>query len=166
MLFEEGALTSAPRGSGPTLAEAERCLKSWGSQVDLTEIFETGISDRLRLNGPDDYGPGQLGADPRRAVHTSEYGARLYQCPQEIVPLPLPPSVLQGTAIFSESFSQLPPGNVAALRGSLPLKICLKQLNRQSPIYSVSVSGHRTSSSEHPRGQSRETACCIFATGK
>ncbi len=142
MLFEEGALTSAPRGSGPTLAEAERCLKSWGSQVDLTEIFEMGISDRFRLNGPDDYGPGQ------------------------IVPLPLPPSVLQGTAIFSESFSQLPPGNVAALRGSLPLKICLKQLNRQSPIYSVSVSGHRTSSSEHPRGQSRETACCIFATGK
>ncbi len=81
MLFEEGALTSAPRGSGPTLAEAERCLKSWGSQVDLTEIFETGISDRLRLNGPDDYGPGQLGADPRRAVHTSEYGARLSSVP-------------------------------------------------------------------------------------
>ncbi len=43
-LFEEGALTSAPRGSSPTLAEAERRLKSWGSQVDLTERLETGMS--------------------------------------------------------------------------------------------------------------------------
>ncbi len=43
-LFEEGALKSAPRGSSPTLAEAERRLKSWGSQVDLTERLETGMS--------------------------------------------------------------------------------------------------------------------------
>ncbi len=41
-LFEEGALTSAPRGSVPTLVEAERRLKSWGSQMDLTESLETG----------------------------------------------------------------------------------------------------------------------------
>ncbi len=34
------------------------------------------------------------------------------QCPQKIVPLPLPPLVLQGTAISSESFSQLPARNV------------------------------------------------------
>ncbi len=51
------------------------------------------------------------------------------QCTQEIVPLSLPPSVLQSTAISSESFSQLPPGNVAALRGSLPLE----QLDWPSP---------------------------------
>ncbi len=55
------------------------------------------------------------------------------QCPQEIVPLPLPPSVLQDTVISSESFSQLLPRNVAALRGSLPLKTCLEQLDRPSP---------------------------------
>ncbi len=41
-LFEESALTSAPRC--PTLAEAERRLKSWGSQVDLTEKLEMGMS--------------------------------------------------------------------------------------------------------------------------
>ncbi len=55
------------------------------------------------------------------------------QCPQEIVPLPLPPLVLQGTAISSESLSQLPPRNVAALRGSLPLNVCSEQLDRPSP---------------------------------
>ncbi len=44
VLFEVGALTSAPCGSGPTLAEAEQRLKSWGSQVDLTERLETGMS--------------------------------------------------------------------------------------------------------------------------
>ncbi len=49
------------------------------------------------------------------------------QCPQEIVPLPLPPPVLQGTAISSECFSQLPPENVAVLRGSLPPKKCLEK---------------------------------------
>ncbi len=54
------------------------------------------------------------------------------QCPQKIVPLPLLPLVLQGTAISSESFSQLPPGNVVALRGWLHLKTCLEQLDRPS----------------------------------
>ncbi len=43
-LFEEGALSSAPRGSGPALAEAERRLKSWVSQMDLTERWKTGRS--------------------------------------------------------------------------------------------------------------------------
>ncbi len=55
------------------------------------------------------------------------------QCPQKIVPLPLLPLVLQGTAISSKSFSQLPPGNVVALRGRLHLKTCLEQLDRPSP---------------------------------
>ncbi len=35
VLFEEGAFTSVPRGAGPTSAEAERRLHSWGSQLDL-----------------------------------------------------------------------------------------------------------------------------------
>ncbi|KAL0183550.1 hypothetical protein M9458_019246, partial [Cirrhinus mrigala] len=42
-LFEEGAFTSAPRGSGPASAEAERALHSWGSQLDLLEGMETGV---------------------------------------------------------------------------------------------------------------------------
>ncbi len=44
VLFEEGALTSAPCGSGLTLAEAEQRLKSLGSQVDLTKRLETSMS--------------------------------------------------------------------------------------------------------------------------
>ncbi|KAI2646068.1 Transposon Ty3-G Gag-Pol polyprotein [Labeo rohita] len=40
-LFEEGAFTSVPRGSGPASAEAERRLHSWGSQLDLAEGMET-----------------------------------------------------------------------------------------------------------------------------
>ncbi len=47
------------------------------------------------------------------------------QCPQETELLTLPPPVLQGTAVSSEC-TQCPPGNVAALGGSLPL--------RRSPI--------------------------------
>ncbi len=41
--------------------------------------------------------------------------------------------MLQGTAISRESLFQLPPGNVAVLRGSLPLKTCSEQLDRPSP---------------------------------
>ncbi len=77
------------------------------------------------------------------------------QCPQEIVPFSLPPSVLLGTAISSKFLSQLSSRNVAVLRGSLPLKKCLEQLSA-IPCRS-SASGHRASSSKHTRGQSRET---------
>ncbi|KAI2664621.1 Transposon Ty3-G Gag-Pol polyprotein [Labeo rohita] len=45
-LFEEGAFTSAPRGSGPASAEAERALHSWGSQLDLLEDPQPGPRDR------------------------------------------------------------------------------------------------------------------------
>ncbi len=38
-----------------------------------------------------------------------------------------------GHAVSSECFSQLPPGNVAILRGSLPPKKCLEQLDRPFP---------------------------------
>ncbi|MCI4395880.1 hypothetical protein PGIGA_G00197280 [Pangasianodon gigas] len=43
-LFEEGAFTRVPRGAGPASAEAERRLRSWGSQMDLAERMETGES--------------------------------------------------------------------------------------------------------------------------
>ncbi len=55
------------------------------------------------------------------------------QCPQETVLLTLPPPVLQGTAVSSERISQHPPGNVAALGGSLPRRMSLEQLVRLSP---------------------------------
>ncbi|KAI2658583.1 Transposon Ty3-G Gag-Pol polyprotein [Labeo rohita] len=45
-LFEEGAFTSAPRGSGPASAEAEWALHSWGSQLDLLEDPQPGPRDR------------------------------------------------------------------------------------------------------------------------
>ncbi len=92
----------------------------WGSSSSIR---------RLWPNIPDDYGPGQLGADPSGEERYTHQNTVPFspQCPQEIVPLPLLHSVLQGTAISSKSFSQLLPGNIAALRGSLPLKTCLEQ---------------------------------------
>ncbi len=86
------------------------------------------------------------------------------QCPQEIVPLPLPPLVLQGTAVSSECFSQLPPGNVAVLRGSLPPKKVFRTARLAVPCRS-SASGHRASSSKHTRGQSRETGSLSAFSG-
>ncbi len=53
------------------------------------------------------------------------------QCPQEIV-LPILP-VFQGAVVSSEHFSQSPPGNVALLGGSLPLRRSLEQLDRPFP---------------------------------
>ncbi|KAL0161370.1 hypothetical protein M9458_045095, partial [Cirrhinus mrigala] len=41
-LFQLGAFSSVPRGSGPASAEAGRRLHSWGSQLDLAEGMETG----------------------------------------------------------------------------------------------------------------------------
>ncbi len=53
------------------------------------------------------------------------------QCPQEIGLPTLP--VFQGAVVSSEHFSQsLPPGNVAELRGSPPLRGSLEQLERPS----------------------------------
>ncbi|KAI2663885.1 Transposon Ty3-G Gag-Pol polyprotein [Labeo rohita] len=40
-LFQLGAFSSVPRGSGPASAEAGRRLHSWGSQLDLAEGMET-----------------------------------------------------------------------------------------------------------------------------
>ncbi|KAI2666921.1 Transposon Ty3-I Gag-Pol polyprotein [Labeo rohita] len=49
-LFEEGAFTSIPRGSGPASTEVEQQLHSWGSQLDLLEGMETG--DPLSASSP------------------------------------------------------------------------------------------------------------------
>lgn len=42
-LFEDGAELRVPQGSGPAAAEAERKLRSWGSQLDLAEGLETSL---------------------------------------------------------------------------------------------------------------------------
>ncbi|XP_048037449.1 uncharacterized protein LOC125262674 [Megalobrama amblycephala] len=39
---KEGAPVGVPRGSGPAVAEAQRRLHSWGSQMELAEGVETG----------------------------------------------------------------------------------------------------------------------------
>ncbi|KAL0148327.1 hypothetical protein M9458_056389 [Cirrhinus mrigala] len=65
-LFEEGAFTSAPRGSGPASAEAERRLHSWGSQLDLVEGMETG--DPLSPASPTRSAARSQGSEGRSAV--------------------------------------------------------------------------------------------------
>ena len=65
-LFEEGALTSVPRGAGPASAEAERRLRSWGSQMDLAEGMETGPS--LSPSSPSRSSVPSLGSEARSAV--------------------------------------------------------------------------------------------------
>ncbi|ROI93618.1 hypothetical protein DPX16_3288 [Anabarilius grahami] len=44
LFSREGASTSVPGGSGPARAEAERRLRSWGSQVELAADFERGVT--------------------------------------------------------------------------------------------------------------------------
>ncbi len=109
------------RGGGGTPGRSpQRRWQIWGPSF---------LIRRLRPKGPDAYGPGSLRAGPSGVKrYTPPYTVPVSpQCPQEIVPLPLPPPVLQGTAISSECFSQLPPENVAVLRGSLPPKKCLEK---------------------------------------
>ncbi len=69
---------------------------------------------------------GKNGVQPHYTVPVSP------QCPQEIGLPTLP--VFQGAAVSNERFSQsLPPGNIAELRGSPPLRGSLEQLERPSP---------------------------------
>ncbi|KAL0173474.1 hypothetical protein M9458_029442, partial [Cirrhinus mrigala] len=65
-LFEEGAFTSVPRGSGPASAEAERRLHLWGSQLDLVEGMETG--DPLSPASPTRSAAHSQGSEARSAV--------------------------------------------------------------------------------------------------
>ncbi len=69
-----------------------------------------------------------------RAVHTSLYGARLSSVPsgdRSVTPATLGASGHSGLQRVSSL--RLPPGNVAVLRGSLPPKKCLEQLDRPFP---------------------------------
>ncbi len=49
--FHEDAQARAPQGSGPSAAEAQGRLQSWGSQMDLSVEEETGAA--LCLPSPD-----------------------------------------------------------------------------------------------------------------
>ncbi len=76
------------------------------------------------------------------------------QRPLEIV-LPTLPE-FQGAAVSRECLSQFfPPGNVAELRASPRLQGSPEQLHRWPA--GPPCQGHRSSSSKHTRGQSRET---------
>ncbi len=75
------------------------------------------------------WGPAPSGEERCTPNHTVPVSP---QCPQEIGLPTLP--VFQGAAISSERFSQsLPPGKVAVLGGSPPLRGSLEQLDRPSP---------------------------------
>ncbi len=90
----------------------------------------------LRPRSPDAYGPGLMRAAPSGEERRSpQYTVPVSpQCPQEIGLLTLPRTVFQGAAISSERTSQfLPPGNVAELGCSPPLRGSLEQLARLSP---------------------------------
>ncbi len=90
----------------------------------------------LRPRSPDAYGPGLMRAAPSGEERRSpQYAVPVSpQCPQEIGLLTLPRTVFQGAAISSERTSQfLPPGNVAELGCSPPLRGSLEQLVRLSP---------------------------------
>ncbi len=69
-LFEEGAFTRVPRGAGPTSAEAERQLHSWGSQMDLAEGMEMGGS--LSSSSPARSTARSLGLEARSAVFSRQ----------------------------------------------------------------------------------------------
>ncbi len=49
--FREDAQARFPQGSGPAAAEAQRRLRSWGSQMDLSAEVEKGTT--LSLPSPD-----------------------------------------------------------------------------------------------------------------
>ncbi|KAL0161741.1 hypothetical protein M9458_045466, partial [Cirrhinus mrigala] len=69
-LFEEGAFASVPQGAGPASAEAERVLRSWGSQMDLLEGMETG--DPLSSSLPGRSAAHSEGSEARAAATSSQ----------------------------------------------------------------------------------------------
>ncbi len=75
--------------------------------------------------------------------------------------------MLQGTAISNKSLSQLLPGNVAVLKGSLPLKNSLEQLDQPFPAGPPlqGTSSSSASSLKYTRGQCRETGSLSTFSG-
>ncbi len=65
-IFDESGQVRDPAGSGPAIADAQRRLLSWGSQVDLAEGSETG-SSLTRSSSTRSTAPSQ-GSEVRPAV--------------------------------------------------------------------------------------------------
>ncbi len=102
-LFEEGALTSVPRGSGPASAEAERRLKSWGSQMDLTERLETGKS----------FSPSSPARSSAHSLGTEARSLTVSSAPREGSAVALSSSEEEGGAIVDRDEAvDLPPQSV------------------------------------------------------
>ncbi len=101
-LFEEGALTSVPRGSGPASAEAEWRLKSWGSQMDLAERLE---SFSFSPSSPARSSTHSLGTEARSLMVSS--------APREGTAVALSSSEEEGGAIVDQDEAvDLPPQSV------------------------------------------------------
>ncbi len=75
--FREDAQARVPQGSGPAAAEAQRRLRSWGSQMDLSAEVETGTA--LSLPSPDRFSASYQGWEARAAVSSAPIEAHTLQ---------------------------------------------------------------------------------------
>ncbi len=74
--FCEDAQARVPQGSGPAAAEAQRRLRSWGSQMDLSAEVEKGTA--LSLPSPDGFSASYQGWEARAAVSSAPIEAHFY----------------------------------------------------------------------------------------
>ncbi len=97
-------------------------------------------------------------------VHTSEYGARLSSVPsgdRSVTPAILGASRhsnLQRVLLLASTQKRSSPERLATSKNILTT-------DRSAVSCRVSISGHQTSSSEHPRGQSQETGSLSTFSG-
>ncbi len=135
---ETGSLSRSP-GSFGAPAKRVSLGPAWADSGSLVFIrddagLRTVVSNRRLLRQSWCHGPGLMRTGPSGEERgTPHYMVPVSpQCPQEISLLTLP--VFQGAAVSSEHFSQsLPPGNVAELRGSPPLRGSLERLSPAGP---------------------------------
>ncbi len=73
----EDAQARVPQGSGPAAAKAQRRLRSWGSQMDLSAEVETGAA--LSLPSPDRFSASYQGWEARAAVSSALIEAHTLQ---------------------------------------------------------------------------------------
>ncbi len=75
--FREDAQARVPQGSGPAAAKAQRRLRSWGSQIDLSAEEETGTA--LSLASPDRFSASYQGWEACAAVSSAPIEAHTLQ---------------------------------------------------------------------------------------
>ncbi len=76
-IHNEGIQAHVPQGSGPTVAEAQQRLQSWGSQMNLSAELETGTA--LSLPSPDSFSASSQGWEARAAVSSTLIEAQTLQ---------------------------------------------------------------------------------------